>query len=1012
MSDAQAPAALSTAERSSRPSSPRSGSDEPSRTADLYLDVTELTARLVTAVEESRRTTPHPDTSRLLDAFLLSAGICQIVEDRLQGASWGARRLVDHLAPEARGPAARSALRAARLGVALSAGTFRSVAPGRGLRRWGDGMATLRDRLAGSVVDGLLGDSHVHGETPEPGPLGDGDDHGDGHGDGHGETPDADLVRAVHEAAARLAALPGAGALLGAEYLRPPSCFRSFDQHPADAVELARRFTGPHGTRHRPLLVLGVRTSGSYLAPLAGAALRRLGHRSVTVGTTRPGLTLLPGRATVVRAVREGAGAVLLLDDPPATGGSLAAVAAAAERAGFPADAVVPLFATFEDAGPVPDVLRRYPCVVLPGGDWEVRRRLGAAALAGLLPNVLRNVPPDLPPGAGWTAARAPEVGTAGPLSRWSHLSVPLTAHVQGADGRERALPLVAQWAGVGYLGRQAVTVARALDGLVPEVHGFADGVLLRARLPGEPGPGPGSGPAPGTAADRTGRPRPAEVARYVAARQRLLSVPADRSLGLAGRQPVWEVAARILAPVGGRLDPVLRPALLYPLARSLLAAPRPCVVDGRTGDGHWPPDGTGGRTKTGFADGAFSNLDLATYDAAFDLAGAVTEAPGGPAHSHVAETELLAAYEQLTGRRIDPARWCLLRLVQNWDAARQARTADPASAPLVRAHERRAQAAAVQRFLAGAYLADLDTDPQGPWCVLDVDGVLESDVLGFPASSPQGMLALRALRAHGYRVLLATGRSLPEVRDRCAAYRLAGGVAEYGAVAFDAGTGAVHPVSGTDATGLRRRLAALPGVFVDPYARWSLRASAGDGPRRTALPARTVAGLLGRPPYGTRFTVVTGDAQSDFVPRGVDKAGGVRTLLAALGDGTAVPALAVGDTAADLPLLTWARRAAAPANAAPAVAAAGVPTARHPYQAGLAGIVGRLIGHRPGGCPDCRAPGHPPEVRALLALLAVPEAGRAGAAPRLAALARATARVRAAAPPGGTGPADGERPG
>ncbi|MEV7026014.1 hypothetical protein AB0O00_28225, partial [Kitasatospora sp. NPDC093558] len=911
MSDAQAPAALSTAEHSSRPSSPRSGSDEPSRTVDLYLDATELTARLVTTVEESHRTTPHLVTSRSLDAFLLSAGICQIVEDRLQGASWGARRLVDHLDSGARGPAARSALRTARLGIALSAGTFGRVLPGRGLRRWGDDMATLRDRLAASVVDGLLGDT--------PGPD--------------------DLLPAVREAATRLAArlavLPGAGALLGTEFLRPPSCFRSFDQHPADVVELARRFTAAHGTRRGPLLVLGVRTSGSYLAPLAGAALRRLGHRSVVVGTTRPGLALLPGRAAVVRAVRDGAGAVLVLDDPPATGGSLAAVAAAAERTGFPADAVVPVFATFEDDGPVPDVLRRYPCVVLPGGDWEVRRRLGAAALTSLLPGLL--------PGARVT------VGAAGPLSRWSHLAVPLTAHVLDADGPERALPLVAQWAGVGYLGRQAVTVARALDGLVPEVHGFADGVLLRTRPPGEPAPAPG--PAPDTGDTRPG---PAEVARYVAARQRRLAVPADRSLRLAGRQPVWEVAARILAPGGGRLDPVLRPALLHPLARSLLAAARPCVVDGRTGDGRWAHDGAGGWTRTGCADGAFSNLDLATYDAAFDLA-AASPLPPDPAR----EAELLAAYEQLTGRRIDPARWCLLRLVRNWDAARLARTADPARAPLVRAHERRAQAATVQRFLAAAYLADLDTDPQGPWCVLDVDGVLESDVLGFPASSPQGMLALRALRAHGYRVLLATGRSLPEVRDRCAAYRLAGGVAEYGAVAFDAATGTTFPVSDADTTGLRRQLSALPGVFVDPFARWSLRASVGDGPHRTALPARTVAGLLREPPDGPRFTVVPGDAQSDFVPRGVDKAIGVRALLTALGDPAAVPALAVGDTAADLPLLTWTRRAAAPANAAPAVAAAGVRVVRRPYQAGLAAIVGGLIGHPPGGCPDCRAPEH-----------------------------------------------------
>ena len=54
------------------------------------------------------------------------------------------------------------------------------------------------------------------------------------------------------------------------------------------------------------------------------------------------------------------------------------------------------------------------------------------------------------------------------------------------------------------------------------------------------------------------------------------------------------------------------------------------------------------------------------------------------------------------------------------------------------------------------------------------------------PATSPSGALALRALARHGYRAVLATGRSLDEVRERCRAYRLAGGVAEYSAAVYN----------------------------------------------------------------------------------------------------------------------------------------------------------------------------------------------------------------------------------
>jgi hypothetical protein len=151
---------------------------------------------------------------------------------------------------------------------------------------------------------------------------------------------------------------------------------------------------------------------------------------------------------------------------------------------------------------------------------------------------------------------------------------------------------------------------------------------------------------------------------------------------------------------------------------------------------------------------------------------------------------------------------------------------------------------------------------------------------------------------------------------------------------------------------------------------------------------------VTGRP-EAAGFAVVQGEMQTDFVPAGVDKATGVATLLRTLGAPAGTrPVLAVGDSATDVPLLRWARNGLAPGNAAPAVRAAGLTVLRRPCQAGLADAVGRLLGHRPGGCARCRPQSLSAGDTALTALLAVPEAGRAGMPLRLARLARARAAV------------------
>jgi hydroxymethylpyrimidine pyrophosphatase-like HAD family hydrolase len=281
-------------------------------------------------------------------------------------------------------------------------------------------------------------------------------------------------------------------------------------------------------------------------------------------------------------------------------------------------------------------------------------------------------------------------------------------------------------------------------------------------------------------------------------------------------------------------------------------------------------------------------------------------------------------------------------------------------------------RADAVHEYLADHYLAAVPLPTCGaPLCVVDLDGVLETDRLGYPATGPAGVLALAALRAHGYSPVLATGRSVADVRDRCTVFGLAGGVGEYGAAVYDAGDETVEDLrSGEERLLLERVRTGLgrAGYDVDPRYRYCVRVRL-DG-RRLPEDALRAVPLLADP----RLHVVHGQGQTDVTVRRLDKGHGLRVLARHLG--AVDVALAVGDSASDLPMLAQARIARAPRNADAAVRAAGVRLTRRAYRLGLVDACVELLGHLPGRCPVCRPPRPARRARALLTLLALHDGG------------------------------------
>jgi hydroxymethylpyrimidine pyrophosphatase-like HAD family hydrolase len=270
--------------------------------------------------------------------------------------------------------------------------------------------------------------------------------------------------------------------------------------------------------------------------------------------------------------------------------------------------------------------------------------------------------------------------------------------------------------------------------------------------------------------------------------------------------------------------------------------------------------------------------------------------------------------------------------------------------------------------FCGGLYGARPSPEWRAPIVALDIDGVIDRRLMGFPTSSLAGAQALALLGTNRISVVVDTARSIVEVQDYCRAYRLAGGVAEYGGAIWDAVAGRSRCLVGAQALEqmetLRAKLRTFPGVFLDDRHRYSVRAftyvktpdelagkilaelrtsEVGDGalaPLPVALMNEVMAEL-----NLDKLAVHQTSIDTMVTARDVDKGVGLKALRDwTLGPDAATAA--VGDSDPDLAMFAVATRAFAPANLGPKVKARLLDCriARRPFQQGLLEIAERLV--------------------------------------------------------------------
>jgi hydroxymethylpyrimidine pyrophosphatase-like HAD family hydrolase len=944
---------------------------------DLLTDFRGLCEQLDERLEAERLgAAPDP-----LSVFLLLAGLHQVLEDHLHREPDLVERAEARLQELGRRGAAPARALASVRGLASRA---RSERPGeRRLVDWSESLGDLLEEAAREVV------------AP---------------GDGIGPRAIRRAWRALATAVPRVPE-PVLDALANL-----PNPFAGFDQLPGDCAELMRRFASRWPDRDRPVLVLGVRTSGTYLAPLQSSALRSLGYRQVEMLTARAGQRWRRSEEDMVRAAGRG-GLVVLTDDPPASGRTLAALAAECVELGVPREAVVLSLGLLGPESSLPEPLRPYPSVLLPRGEWAIEQRLSPPSVRAALGSLLGGRRLRGPGGEAVTVRSVegverldgtPESATA----PRRHARGRYRVRLEGMDGERIDRRVLVRGTGLGRFAGYPRAVAAALREYLPELHGMADGLLYRALPPED------------RRADRAGwEGIEAAIASYVLARRERLPVDPGRAARAVEDRMSFDLVADMLGWALLHSQRMLAFPLTWEAARRLLAHDRPALVDGAMAASNWylpSPAPAAGALKEAADEDAFANAAKLSYDPLFDLASAAASFAveetlrGGPPPGHPPfPGRLRSEFAARSGEPVDGERWLLHQLLHNRYELSQLRERGPSPedggedgwARRLLAVER-ALAAAEQQYVADLYLSDLEVPRDGPLCAIDVDWTLESRWLDFPALTPLGAIALRALARHGYRPLIATGRSLAEVRRRCGAYRLAGGVAEYGAVAYDNASGRtlglLSPDQSAELARLREQLRRMPGVRLDEEHEHSVRALrlTEDG-RRRGLSEEAIAEALEGAGVEGSVQVVYGHLQTDFAPAAATKGTGVLALAEALGGEPHAGrplAFAIGDDSPDAPMLALAEHRFAPGNAGPDLLQALGPSLRPTVvegrqAAGLLEAVGAFLGHEPRHCDTCAAPRPPARARLLAGPLAALDGPRSERVRQLLALAALLSR-------------------
>src|SRR5215469_4524071 len=739
-----------------------------------------------------------------------------------------------------------------------------------------------------------------------------------------------------------------------------PAFFRSRDFASFDCLELGKKLIERFPDGERPTIILGLRTAGSFLAPLLCAYLRTR-FPAVDWIAVRPKKGLATSERTALWQAMSRHARVLVVDESIHSGQTLVTAVTLLRRMGFKDDDIVvlnpaePAFPDWRNSSVVQSVPRIHTITLEPAERYK-QRLLDSQSANALLNQYFR--------AAGYANARimsstsADKINSAwrsGPPERVDiRLKRVFEVHLSDAAGRSETRYVLAKSVGWGWLGYHAFQAGRALQKFVAPMLGLREGILYSEWLPQESN----------TLSAASSRQIDTEtLGSYVAARARWLRFDDNPTPDMVRerRHKGLEILAGTLSRAyGSRIAAAAkRSCIQETLSRSCGLS---ILTDSKMAADEWISAGSR-LVKTDFEHHGQGKNELGMTDPVYDLAEAVFHF----GFSEEGERRLVDKYV-VGSNDVDVERRLFLNKLLAGLWAQNLATLGLENPRLAdRRDEFHKQYTSAWNFLVSQTvrecgklcLAPGNVGWRSPLVMIDIDGVLDRMVFGFPSTTAAGIKALSLLACHGFTVALNTARTLREVKEYCYAYGLACGVAEYGGVAWDRVQN--RQVSLVDAESMREleevrgALRRIPGVFLNEDYQYSLRAFTYQNGRTVPLPHSMAQDLLSGLKLNRLHVHRTG-LDTAVTAKETDKGAGLRALISLAGLADA-GVTAVGDSEPDLAMFRTAGRSFAPANVSCFKEAQllGCHIATSAYQPGLLEIARSIIHPGGGYCKRCR---------------------------------------------------------
>jgi orotate phosphoribosyltransferase len=606
-----------------------------------------------------------------------------------------------------------------------------------------------------------------------------------------------------------------------------PDAFRSQDLTHHDMLRLVNNFANGQRDFDAPVLIVGLRTTGAYFAPLARACLEHLNFASVDFITIRPHAVLSSlERDALRRAVKQNA-RFLIVDEVARTGTSLRETMRIVRQFGARNSRISLAFPVYPAHTRWKHNLRDQQIdgvqiYTLSWSYWHLTERMKPENVKMILQDYyekqdLHLVNVDI-------SLRGKTVDDRfGQLERigW-RLKQVYRVRLWDRNGKEHFEDVVAKGVGWGWLGYHAYIEGCRLKDFVPPVLGLRSGLLFMKWIDG----------VNAASAGVSARKIMPDALKYIFERINKFPLTED---GTFRRYSRHYYGGQLLCSVLSRGYGRRLGLLARPLIRRLLlkhATPHPSVIDGKMSPREWILS-NGRFWKTDFEHHGFGRMQLNIADPVFDLASYIFEF-----RLSCKEMDDAIKYycDYTNDSRVKERVVLYIWLIGHHNIADvKAHLSEPyLYTRTLRENEKFVCDRNYGSRFSVEYLSRMMQWPRkknrgATGLIVDFDGLLNRDVWEFPVLTTAGVKTLLLLHNQGYPLFVRSSASIEEVRHYCDYCCIDGGIAEHGAVLWDSGRrleiSLINDKTRRQMEQIKTLLLELPGLYIDSGYRYVVKA-------------------------------------------------------------------------------------------------------------------------------------------------------------------------------------------